>query len=269
MSSPPSSNAMSSPNISIASGTADENSSSDYLLHSSGRKSISSSHNSPHLQGSQRKGSYASLLYSRGNSSGRLGHQQPSISIQELKQFHASGGRGRGRGGRLTNSASVPRVLCTCFGTLLMLLTSIACGIYLVKETVQYRDTIATLEAELVSLMSLSLTSQYSSHSRAAAVVKAQAKGAEYGERERGDSLATIARYLDATYGGMGGVGGKILTSVTSAIVNKNIGNSHGGGISGGGSRFDNTRPVPSIIDSNNNDHNGYDSNSSSNVKYD
>jgi hypothetical protein len=156
-----------------------------------------------------------------------------------------------------------------------MVLTSVACGIILVKETVQYRDTIATLEAELVSLMSLSLTSQYSSHSgRAAAVVKAQAKGGggEYGERERvPDSLATIARYLDATYGGMGsGVGGKILTSVTSAIVNnKNIGNSHGGGISGGGSRFDNTRTVPSIIDSNNNDHNGYDSNSSSNVKYD
>ena len=270
MMSPPSSsfnnNTWSSPNISIASGTADENTSSDYLLHSSlsssGRKSISSSHNSPHLS-QQRKGSYASLLYSRGNSSGRLVHQRPSISIQELKQFHASSG------GRTTNSASVTRVLCTCFGTLLMLLTSIACGIYLVKETVQYRDTIATLEAELVSLMSLSLTSQYSSHSRAAAVVKAQAKGAEYGERERGDSLATIARYLDATYGGMGGVGGKILTSVTSAIVNKNIGNSHGGGISGGGSRFDNTRPVPSIIDSNNNDHNGYDSNSSSNVKYD
>jgi hypothetical protein len=57
---------------------------------------------------------------------------------------------------------------------------------------------------------------------------------------------------------------------VTSAIVNnKIIGNSRGGGISGGGSRFDDTRTVPSIIDSNNNDHNGYDSNSSSNVNYD
>ena len=189
MSSPSRLSSMSSPNISIASGTAD---SSDYLLHSShssssGRKSLS--HNSPQQRC---KGSYASLLYSRGNSSGRLGHQQPSISIQELKQFHASGGRG----GRVGASY----VLCACFGTLLMLLIGIACGIILIQETVHYRDTIATLEAELVST-STSLSSQYSashSSSRAAAVVTAQAKGRggglDYGEqRERGDSLASIA----------------------------------------------------------------------------
>jgi hypothetical protein len=130
-----------------------------------------------------------------------------------------------------------------------MLVISVGCGLYLVTETVRYRDNIATLETELVmsSLLPPLSSYSYSSSSSRAAVVKAGGGGGGAGE-ERDDSLATIARYLDATYGYgcMDSMSGRVLTSIMPAVVNRNIGNGGGGG-RGGGSRFDNTTTVPSI----------------------
>ncbi len=61
----------------------------------------------------------------------------------------------------------------------LMLVIGVGCGLYLVTETVCYRDNIATLEAELgmSSLLSSSSPYSYSSSSSRAAVVKAGGGG--------------------------------------------------------------------------------------------
>ena len=149
-----------------------------------------------------------------------------------------------------------------------MLVIGVGCGLYLVTETVRYRDNIATLEAELgmssLLLSSSSYSYSYPSSSSRAAVVKAGGGGGGDGE-VRDDSLATIiARYLDATYGGMDSMSGRVLTSIMSAVINRNIGNAGGGGGRGGGSRFDDTTTTDPSIDGNNNDHNGHDDSKSS-----
>ena len=153
-----------------------------------------------------------------------------------------------------------------------MLVIGVGCGVYLVTETVRYRDNIATLEAELGMSSSLPSSSSsssysYSSSSSTAAVVKTGGGGGGGGGRAgkvRDYSLATIiARYLDAAYGGMDSMSGRVLTSIMSAVVNRNIGNGGGGG-RGGGSRFDDTTTTDPSIDGNNHDHNGYDDSKSS-----
>ena len=60
-----------------------------------------------------------------------------------------------------------------------MLVIGVGCGLYLVTETVCYRDNIATLEAEsgMSSLLSSSSPYSYSSSSSRAAVVKAGGGG--------------------------------------------------------------------------------------------
>ena len=275
--SPNNNNALSSPNISIASGTADDDGRDHYSLLGNGRspflnfrKSVSSTHHSPHIQ---RKGSYSSGSYGGRGGYHATAHQQPSITIRELKQFHASslGGGGRLGSRRSSVTTTTTRVLCTCLATLLMLVIGVGCGVYLVTETVRYRDNIATLEAELGMSSSLPSSSSssssssysYSSSSSTAAVVKAGGGGGGAG-KVRDHSLATIiARYLDAAYGGMDSMSGRVLTSIMSAVVNRNIGNGGGGG-RGGGSRFDDTTTTDPSIDGNNHDHNGYDEGKSS-----